>query len=84
MATYRDPVECFAPLEVIERLLELRAESGYREAIFLMVPGDLAASMDACGFDAYPFSRAPRIHFGDYRGPVAPNGDKAHGPLRTH
>jgi len=24
MATYRDPVRCFAPLEVIERLLEIR------------------------------------------------------------
>ena len=29
MATYRDPVRCFAPLEVIERLLEIRVEAGY-------------------------------------------------------
>ena len=33
MATYRDPVRVFAPLEVIERLLEIRAEAGYAPAI---------------------------------------------------
>lgn len=84
MATYRDPVQCFAPLEVIERLLEIRAEAGYRESIFLMDPEDLAASLDACGFDVYSFTSAPGIHFGDYRGPVAPNGDRARSPLKTH
>ena len=42
MATYRDPVRCFAPLEVIERLLEIRAEAGYAPAIYLLSPDDLA------------------------------------------
>ena len=27
MATFKDPVRCFAPIEVIERLLEIRAEA---------------------------------------------------------
>jgi hypothetical protein len=84
MATYRDPARCFAPLEVIERLLEIRAEAGYSEAVFLISPGDLATSLDAYGFDAYSFENAPAIHFGDYRGPVAPNGDREHGRMRTH
>lgn len=84
MATYRDPAECFAPLEVIERLLEIRLEAGYREAIFLMETEDLAASLDAAGFDVYSFAGSPAIHFGDYRGPVAPHGDNTRGPVRTH
>jgi hypothetical protein len=85
MATYRDPIRCFAPLEVVERLLEIRAEAGYLPAIFLLSPDDLAASLDACGFDVYSF-RGPEteIHFGDYRGPMAPGGDQAHCRPRTH
>jgi hypothetical protein len=45
----------------------------------------LAASLDACGFDVYSF-RGPEteIHFGDYRGPMAPGGDHAHCRPRTH
>lgn len=84
MATYRDPTRCFATLEVIERLLEIRVEAGYLEAIFLMDRGDLAASLDAYGFDSYSFENTAGLHFGDYRGPVAPNGDNARGPMRTH
>ena len=85
MATYRDPVRCFAPLEVVERLLEIRAEAGYPPVIFLLSPDDLAASLDACGFDVYSFSGTEKeIHFGDYRGPLAPGGDHAHCRLKAH
>jgi hypothetical protein len=35
MATYKDPTHCFAPLEVIERLLEIRSELGYSKNIYL-------------------------------------------------
>ncbi len=42
MATYRDPVRCFAPLEVIERLLEIRVEAGYFPSVYLLSPDDLA------------------------------------------
>lgn len=84
MATFRDPVKCFATLEVIERLLAIRAEAGYREAVFLTSADDLATSLDAYGFDVYSLDDNPAIGFGDYRGPLAPNGDRAHGPSRTH
>jgi len=85
MATYRDPIRCFAPLEVVERLLEIRAVAGYLPAIFLLSPDDLAASLDACGFDVYSFiGPETEIHFGDYRGPLAPGGDRAHCRPRTH
>jgi hypothetical protein len=47
MATYRDPIKCFAPLEVIERLLEIRAEFGYAEALYLDSSAGLAEFLDA-------------------------------------
>ncbi|HEV7859946.1 MAG TPA: hypothetical protein VGO91_15115 [Pyrinomonadaceae bacterium] len=85
MATYRDPVRVFAPLEVIERLLEIRADAGYSPAVFLTTPDDLAACLDAYGFDVYAFSdTASEFHFGDYRAPLAPGGDRAHSSLTAH
>ena len=85
MATYRDPVRCFAPLEVIERLLEIRAEAGYAPAIYLLSTDDLADYLDAYGFDVYAFSETEAaFHFGDYRAPLAPGGDHAHNSLTAH
>ena len=59
MATYRDPVRVFAPLEMIERLLEIRADAGYTPTIFLRSADDFASYFDAYGFDVYRFD-APR------------------------
>jgi hypothetical protein len=85
MATYRDPVRCFAPLEVIERLLEIRVEAGYSPAVYLLSPDDLADYLDAYGFDVYALSEAEaEFHFGDYRAPLAPGGDHAHCSLTAH
>jgi hypothetical protein len=85
MATYRDPIRCFAPLEVLERLLEIRAEAGFTPAVYLLSPDDLAYYLDAYGFDVYAFSEAEsEFHFGDYRAPLAPGGDHAHSSLTAH
>ena len=85
MATYRDPVRCFAPLEVIERLLEIRVEAGYSPAVYLLSPDDLADYLDAYGFDVYALSESEaEFHFGDYRAPLAPGGDHAHCSLTAH
>ncbi len=85
MATYRDPVRCFAPLEVVERLLEIRAEAGFAPVIYLLSSDDLAVYLDAFGFDIYAFSEADSgLHFGDYRAPLAPGGDHAHNSLTAH
>lgn len=90
MATYRDPVRCFATIEVIERLLEIRAEAGYfigsdTPAVYLMTPNDMVSYMDAYGFDVYAFSATEsEFHFGDYRAPLAPGGDHAHCSLTAH
>jgi hypothetical protein len=85
MATFKDPIHCFAPLEVVERLLEIRTELGYQPAIYLPTPNDLAACLDAYGFDVYAFtSGQEEFNFGDYRATLAPGGDHVHCSPQTH
>ena len=85
MATFKDPVRCFAPLEVVERLLEIRDELGYRQAIYLHSSIGLADFLDAHGFDVYAFNgRDQEINYGDYRAPMVPGGDHVHNSLRAH
>ena len=85
MATYRDPVRCFAPYEVLERLLEIRAEAGFAPAVYLLSPNDLAIYLDALGFDVYAFAKTEKdFRFGDYRAPLAPGGDHAHCSITAH
>ncbi|MCA1635494.1 MAG: hypothetical protein LC802_17830 [Acidobacteria bacterium] len=85
MATYRDPVRVFAPLEVIERLLEIRSEAGHSPAIFMRSADDLAAYFDAYGFDVYAFSDAEsEFNYGKYRASLAPGGDHAHESITAH
>jgi hypothetical protein len=85
MATYRDPVRVFAPLEVLERLLEIREEAGYDPQVFLRSADDLAAYFDAYGFDVYAFYTArAEFAYGSYRAPLAPGGDHAHSHLTAH
>jgi hypothetical protein len=85
MATYRDPVRVFAPLEIIERLLEIRADAGYEPVIFLRATNDLTAYFDAYGFDMYAFSDAEvEFQYGRYRAALAPGGDYAHEHPTAH
>ena len=85
MATFRDTVECFAPLEVIERLLEIREEAGFTAVIFLHDSGELADFLDAYGFDVYAFSAGDKtINYGKYRAPVVPGGDNVHSSITAH
>jgi hypothetical protein len=75
----------FAPLEVIERLLEIRSEAGYYPAVFLRSSNDLVAYFDAYGFDVYALSDAEaEFHYGKYRAPLAPGGDHAHVSMTAH
>ena len=85
MATFRDPALCFAPLEVIERLLEIRAEQGFAETIYLDQCDHLTDFLDAYGFDIYAFStKNEKLKYGDYRTPVVPGGDALHTSLMAH
>ena len=85
MATYKDPDQCFAPLEVIERLLEIRGDQGYAETLYLDRSGELTDFLDAYGFDIYAFSiENEKLNYGDYRTPVVPGGDVVHCSVTAH
>lgn len=85
MATFQDPVQCFAPLEVIERLLEIREECGYSKGIYLHNSVELMDYLDAYGFDIYAFSTEnEQINYGDYRAPLVPGGDALHCSFTAH
>ena len=85
MATYLDTIKCFAPIEVIERLLEIRADSGYPKAIHLHSSLELVDCLDAYGFDVYAFSNEDKvINYGDYRAPIVPGGENLHLSITVH
>lgn len=85
MATFKDPTQCFAPLEVVERLLEIKAELGFTETVYLNRSQELTDFLDAYGFDIYAFSTEnDKINYGDYRTPVVPGGDALHTTAKAH
>lgn len=85
MASFKDPDQCFAPLEVIERLLQIRQELGFAETIYLDRSGELTDFLDAYGFDIYAFETGnEKINYNDYRTPVVPGGDFVHCSLTAH
>ncbi len=85
MATFHDPIRCFAPLEIIERLLEIRVELGYEKILYVDKSVDLVEFLDAYGFDVYAFSnKNEKINYGDYRAPIVPGGDNVHCSLTAH
>jgi hypothetical protein len=85
MATFKDPSQCFAPLEVVERLLEIRAELGFSETLYLDRSQELTDFLDAYGFDIYAFStNNDKIKYGDYSTPVVPGGDNLHTSITAH
>ncbi len=85
MATFRDPTQCFAPLEVVERLLQIRAELGFTETLYLNRSEELTDFLDSYGFDIYAFStKNDKINYGDYSSPVVPGGDSLHLSLKAH
>lgn len=85
MATFQDPTKCFAPLEVIERLLEIRSELGFEEVLYLDRCQELTDVLDAYGFDIYAFETTnAKIQYGSYRTPVVPGGERLHTTLKVH
>ena len=85
LATYRDPVRVFAPLEIIERLFEMRAERGHTAALFIFGESDLAACLDAYGFDAFALADFKfEFRYRTYRACVAPSGDHVRNIFVSH
>lgn len=79
MATFKDPNQCFAPIEVIERFLEIRKELGFSESVYILESEQITDFLDAYGFDIYAFSTDnEKINYGDYRAPVVPGGETHH------
>lgn len=85
MATFKDPNQCFAPLEVIERLLEIRTELGFSKILYLDRSQELTDFLDAYGFDIYAFSTEnDKINLDDFSTPVVPGGDNLHCSITAH
>ena len=85
MASFKDPNHGFAPLEVIERLLEIRVELGFSETLYLDRSHELTDFLDAYGFDIYAFStRNDKIDLDGSSTPVVPGGDSHHCSLTAH
>jgi hypothetical protein len=85
MATFRDPMQCFAPIEVIERLLEIRGELGFSETLYLRRAGELTDFLDSFGFDVYAFqTRNVKIDLDEESTPVVPGGDSVHCSATAH
>jgi hypothetical protein len=86
MATYRDPEECFAPLEMIERLLQIRVDFGFPGELFLDKQGELADLLDAYGFDSYAYSgnHDSKINYGEYTASIIPGGDSVRSSFTAH
>jgi hypothetical protein len=85
MATFRDPELTFAPIEVVERLLQIRSEAGFAETIYLDRSQQLTDILDAYGFDIYAFStHNDKIDYDQSCTPVVPGGDNLHNSLKAH
>lgn len=85
MATFKDPDLCFAPLEVIERLLQIRKDLGFSETVYVDRSQELTDFLDAYGFDIYAFSTDnDKINYGHYSAPVVPGGDALHSSYTAH
>ncbi len=85
MATFKDPDKCFAPIEVIERILQIRADLGFSETVYAVRSEELTDFFDAYGFDIYAFStNNVKINYDDYTSPVVPGGDNHHMSITGH
>lgn len=85
MAQFKDPVTTFSPLEVVDRLLEIRGELGYPEVLYLDSSLELAQVFDALGFDSYAISDvSEKMDYGDYSTSVLPQGSASDRLLKAH
>ena len=85
MATFQDPNHCFAPIEVIERLLGIRKELGFSQNVYVDRSQELTDFLDAYGFDIYAFSTGnEKINYDDFSTPVVPGGDILHSSFTAH
>ena len=86
MASFRDPVKTFAPIQVVERLLEIADYYGHRPVLFITSSEDLASYLDSFGFDIYTPTGNPSAAFSHTSRivTVLPNGSRSHESATAH
>ena len=86
MASFRDPVKTFAPIQVVERLLEIADYYGHRPVLYITSSEDLASYLDSFGFDIYSLTTNPSAAFSHTSKivTVLPNGNRSHESATTH
>ncbi|MEZ5422212.1 MAG: hypothetical protein R2682_03870 [Pyrinomonadaceae bacterium] len=85
MASFKDPKLSFSPIEVIDRLLEIRGELGFAETLYIDRSAELTDFLDAFGFDVYAFStKNEKIELDVTSTPVVPGGDTLHTSVTGH
>ncbi|MBK7992891.1 MAG: hypothetical protein IPK14_05570 [Blastocatellia bacterium] len=86
MASFKDPKEHFAPIEVVERLLEICEYYGQPQSLYLSSTLDLTTYFDSFGFDVYSLTDDTNTAF-EINSPtvnVVPSGDKCRNHELSH
>lgn len=86
MASFRDPAKTFAPLEVIERLLEITDYFGHQPILYISMDDDIAMYLDSFGFDVYSLTTNTKKRFDTTTRSVLvmPNGNRSHESVTAH
>lgn len=86
MASFRDPAKTFAPIEVIERLLEITDYFGHPPILYISMSDDLTMYLDSFGFDVYSLTTDTKKRFNATTRSVLvmPNGSRSHESVTTH
>ena len=86
MASFRDPAKTFAPIEVIERLLEITDYFGHQPILYISMSDDLTMYLDSFGFDVYSLTTDTKKKFNTTTRSVLvlPNGSRSHESATTH
>jgi len=86
MASFRDPARTFNPIEVIERLLEIKEFFGDGPSLYISSDEDIAIYMDTFGFDVYSLraDTGGRFSTSSRTTTIVPNGSRSHDSATAH
>lgn len=89
MASFRDPARTFAPVEVIERLLEITefyGDSACGPVLYISSDDDIATYLDSFGFDIYSLTANTHGAFKvtSRSSLILPSGSRSHDSATTH
>jgi hypothetical protein len=86
VASFRDPARTFAPIEVIERLLEITELYGSAPRLYISADEDLATYLDSFGFDIYALTSDTHGSFKTAlrSALILPSGSRSHESFTAH